>query len=69
MRLRVLDFNCPLFWFTIFYQKRIGEPWIEASIWSPHRFKNQPFWLHVWKWENLPDTRPMEAVQKDKDIA
>jgi hypothetical protein len=60
MRLRVFDFQCPLFWTVIFFRRQMGEPWLEWKIFSVPKASRLPKWhLHFWLWEQEPDRRPM----------
>lgn len=67
MRLRILDLNTPWVWMTCFYSRQYGKPFLEFSLWSPQTF--QRWWLHVWKWEALPDMRPQMAIMPAAEAA
>lgn len=57
MRLRIFDINTPWFWFVMFYRRECGKPHISADLYESQKWSKS--WLHVWKWEKLPDMRPM----------
>ena len=54
-RIRVLDWNTPWFWFTVFYEPfNYGEAWLKIEVWSPH--KHCKWWLNCWRKEQIIDT-------------
>ena len=59
MRLRILDINCRLFWFTLFFyvdhSPKSGYH-IESSVYEYQRWSGS--WFNFWKWEPMPDRRP-----------
>ena len=60
MRLRIFDLSTPWFWFVAFYRKECGDPHISINVYGPNRWSKG--WFHLWKWEDLPDTRPQVAL-------
>jgi hypothetical protein len=60
MRLRLLDWNTPWFWLTVFWQRGYGKPLFELSVWKPNAW--QRWWLHLYQWEEIRPNLPIEAV-------
>jgi hypothetical protein len=63
MRLRILDFNTPWFWFVCFKYTGYASGRIEATLYGPQI--GAKWWFYFWRWEPLPDIRPLEAVYED----
>lgn len=56
-RLRVVDWNTPWFWLTVFKyprQARHGSAYFEIQLWNPNTW--QRWWLNVWQWEEHDPT-------------
>jgi len=64
MRLRIIDINCRLFWFTLFFRvdhsPKTGYH-IESNLYEYQRWSGS--WFYFWKWEPLPDMRPQVALK------
>jgi hypothetical protein len=64
MRPRIIDINCRLFWFTLFFRvdhsPKTGYH-IESNLYEYQRLSGS--WFHFWKWEPLPDMRPQVALK------
>lgn len=59
-RLRVVDLNTPLFWFTIFYRPHIyGDSWLIIEFWEPHAWRK--WWFNFWRWEDAPSGMGVEG--------
>jgi hypothetical protein len=63
-RLRIFVLNTPLFWLTVFYQRAYGKPRLTIELWEPHKWKR--FWINLWQWEPVPDTRGSYAPSRDQ---